>query len=187
MHCCQAFKRQLLVGHSDSPGESNYPDRCVNSEPAGRDRTDISLMSISWPAFLFVVLAVFATLPAQQACPPATLQAAAEANLVPSASSYQVLLRQDDGSYSAYEITNGAPYQVLSTLPNFQRQLRTCSMVTPALAPYEIGVNAPRGPDGVFARLPSGGYLFVDTYSAFASTIENIQATVFDRNLNQVS
>jgi uncharacterized protein (TIGR03437 family) len=144
-------------------------------------------MSISWPAFLFVVLAVSATLPAQQACPPATLQAAAEANLVPSASSYQVLLRQDDGSYSAYEITNGAPYQVLSTLPNFQRQLRTCPMVTPALAPYEIGVNAPRGPDGVFARLPSGGYLFVDTYSAFASPIENIQATVFDRNLNQVS
>src|SRR5260370_19656080 len=137
-------------------------------------------MKISCSAFLLVVLAIRATLPAQPACPPATLQTAAVANLVPSASSYQVLLRQADGSYTAKEITNAAPYQVLSTFPNFQRQLRTCSMVTPEPEANLI-------PQGLFVRLPSGEYLRVDTSYPPDSSAENIVATVFDRNLSQVS
>lgn len=137
-------------------------------------------MKISWYALLFVALAIPTTLPAQPACPPATLQTAAAANLVPSASSYQVLLRQADGSYTAKEITNAEPYQVLSTLANFQRQLRTCSMITPA-------PEANLVPQSLFVGLPTGGYLLVDTIISSGSSAENIVATVFNHNLNQVS
>src|SRR5579863_7172095 len=137
-------------------------------------------MRISWSVFLFLTVAIPAALPAQPACPPASLQVAAAANLVPGASSYQVLLRQADGSYTAKEITNTAPYPVLSTFPNFQRQLRTCSMVTPEQEANLI-------PQALFVPLPSGGYLRVDTSYPPDSSAENIVATVLDRNLNQVS
>ena len=135
-------------------------------------------MSFSWPEFLFVVAGLPGILPAQQACPPETFQITASANLVPSASSYQVLLRQDDRSYTAYEITNTAPYQVLNTLPNFQRQLRACPMTTPP------GANVP---EAFFSRLPSGEYLLITSFNAFDSPVTNFDVTAFDRSLNQVS
>ncbi len=62
------------------------------------------------------VLAASASLSAQ-ACLLQLFQTGAFASLTPSASSHQVLIRQSDGSYTAYEIPYTAPYQALSTVP----------------------------------------------------------------------
>src|SRR5260370_26101306 len=93
--------------------------------PAGRLGWRTCRMSRSWSAWLAVIFAGPAILHAQ-ACLPVLFQTGAFASLTPSASSHQVLIRQSDGSYTAYEIPYTAPYHVLSTVPNFPQQLRTC-------------------------------------------------------------
>ncbi len=82
-------------------------------------------MSRSSSVLLAVILAGPAILPAQ-VCLPTLFRVGASANLTPNATAHQVLLRQSDGSYTAYEIPNTAPYQVLSAVPNFQQRLRSC-------------------------------------------------------------
>src|SRR5215467_939289 len=57
------------------------------------------------------------------------------------------------------EISNTAPHQVLRNAPDFQRQFRTCPNPEPA------GFTG-TGTDGIYAAMPSGGYLFVSTSSA---------------------
>jgi hypothetical protein len=130
-------------------------------------------------ALAAVILAGPAILRAQ-VCLPTLFQVGAVAHLNPSGTSHQVLLRQSDGSYTAYEIPNTAPYKVLSNVPNFQRQLRTCPNPEPTGF-----TNA--GPDGIYAAMPSGGYLFVSAASASDYSVYFVNATFFDHNMNQVS
>ena len=108
-------------------------------------------MSRSWSALLAMMLAAPVILPAQ-ACLPALFQTGAFASLTPSANSHQVLIRQSDGSYTAFEIPDTAPYQVLSTVPNFQRHLRTCP--NPAPADLALTVSQLIDLKGVYAATP---------------------------------
>jgi len=130
-------------------------------------------------ALAAVILAGPAILSAQ-VCLPTLFQVGAVAHLNPSGTSHQVLLRQSDGSYTAYEIPNTAPYKVLRSVPNFQRQLRTCPN------PEPTGFTYP-GPDGIYAPMPSGGYLFVSAAPASDYSAFFVNTTFFDHNMNQVS
>jgi uncharacterized protein (TIGR03437 family) len=130
-------------------------------------------------AIVLAILAGPTILPAQ-VCLPALFQVGASANLTPSGASHQVLLRQSDGSYTAYEIPDTAPYQVLSTVPNFQRQLRTCPN------PEYTGFTD-TGPAGIYAATPSGGYIFVSTSAVSSNSAFNVNVTFFDRSMNPVS
>src|ERR1051326_2520734 len=69
-------------------------------------------------ALAAVILARRALLRAQVSL-PALFQVGAIAHLNPSGTSHQVLLRQSDGSYTAHEIPNTAPYKALRNVPAF--------------------------------------------------------------------
>ena len=103
---------------------------------------------------------------AQTTCPPIDFLNAKTINLNPTSSSHLVLLRQSDGSYTAFEVANARPYGVLRSIPHFEQQFSNClNRATPA-APGTVSSPAPNAP-GVaaqavaFAVLDSGNYLFV--------------------------
>jgi uncharacterized protein (TIGR03437 family) len=85
------------------------------------------------------------------------------------------VLKQTDGSYTAFEMVDAAPYRIVRTTRNFQKQLTGCPGVpVPGFLP---GTEPPQA----VARLSSGGYLWVrrDVFS--------LVATVFDSALAFVS
>ena len=86
---------------------------------------------------LFVACVHFAY--AQSGCDPVGFQRAGWAALVPTSTSRIILLKQNDGSYTGYEVTNTAPFRVMRTVPNFQTQL---SQETSALTLQYDAVNA---------------------------------------------
>ncbi len=92
---------------------------------------------------------------AQPACPSVNFQGAASASLKPSLSTHTVVLRQSDGSYTAFELTDASPYRIVRTTENFQRQFTGC----PAFP--VVGTLPATQPPEVFTRLESGGYLWV--------------------------
>ena len=107
---------------------------------------------------IFAVLAV--TLAAcvghaQPACPSVNFQGAVSASLKPSLSTHIVVLRQSDGSYTAFELTDASPYRIVRTTENFQRQFTGC----PGFP--VVGTLPSSQPPEVFTRLESGGYLWV--------------------------
>ncbi|MBV8843149.1 MAG: VCBS repeat-containing protein, partial [Bryobacterales bacterium] len=87
-----------------------------------------------------------------------SFQTQSAASLKPASTSHTVLLRQNDGSYTGYEMADASPYQVLKTTPNFQNQLTVCP-------PPSSGLTA--GPPQAFAQLQGGRYLFVQRSDAF--------------------
>src|SRR5271154_1484576 len=135
----------------DTPHHQNVP-KCRTLRGITRHA-----ISRSWSALLALMLAAPVILPAQ-ACLPALFQTGAFASLTPSANSHQVLIRQSDGSYTAYEIPYTPPYEVLSTVPNFQRRLRTCS--NPAPADLALTVSQEIYLKGIYAATPAGGYIY---------------------------
>jgi uncharacterized protein (TIGR03437 family) len=92
---------------------------------------------------------------AQPACPSVNFQGAASASLKPSLSTHMVVLRQSDGSYTAFELTDASPYRIVRTTENFQRQFTGC----PGFP--VVGTLPSSQPPEVFTRLESGGYLWV--------------------------
>ncbi len=140
-------------------------------------------MSRWWSALLALMLAAPVILPAQ-ACLPALFQTGAFASLTPSVSSHQVLIRQSDGSYTAYDIPYTAPYQVLGTVPNSQRELRTC----PNPAPSDLALTVSQLIDlkGIYAATPAGGYIYAVSPNPTGNNAE-VDVTFFDHNMNPVS
>ena len=107
---------------------------------------------------IFVVLAVALAAcigHAQPACPSVSFQGAASASLKPSLSTHMVVLRQSDGSYTAFELTDASPYRIVRTTEDFQRQFAGC----PGFP--VVGTLPSSQPPEVFTRLESGGYLWV--------------------------
>jgi uncharacterized protein (TIGR03437 family) len=123
---------------------------------------------------------------AQPGCPAVNFQAAVSANLKPSVSSHTTLVRQGDGSYTAYETADASPYRVDRTTPTFGNQLVGCLPKQPALPPLPPPQGAGSSPGApsqlqAFARLASGVYLLVQ------STGSSISATLFDSSLTLIS
>jgi uncharacterized protein (TIGR03437 family) len=73
--------------------------------------------------------------------------------LTPAQSSHLVLLKQADGSYTGIEISSSPPYQILSTTPNYQKQVMAC----PAPVNFTPPVQVPQA----IAQAKSGGYVSV--------------------------
>ena len=92
---------------------------------------------------------------AQPACPSVNFQGAASASLKPGLSTHMVVLRQSDGSYTAFELTDASPYRIVRTTENFQRQFSGC----PGFP--VVGTLPSTQPPEVFTRVESGGYLWV--------------------------
>ena len=123
---------------------------------------------------------------AQTTCPPINFLNATTINLSPTSSSHQVLLRQSDGSYTAFEVANATPYTVLRTIPHFEQQFLSCLGRPASSAPGKASSPAPNAP-GVaaqvvgYAVLDSGNYMFVSPEYNF------LDVTIFDQHLQLVS
>jgi uncharacterized protein (TIGR03437 family) len=122
---------------------------------------------------------------AQTTCPPINFLNAKTINLNPTASSHLMLLRQSDGSYTAFEMANASPYAVLRSIPHFEQQFSNCLPRATSLASGKASSPAPNAP-GVaaqavaYAVLDSGNYLFV-------SGGNSLDVVIFDPHLQFIS
>jgi hypothetical protein len=73
------------------------------------------------------------------------------AALAPSPGVHLVLLKQSDGSYTAFELSNTSPYGILRTIPHFEIQLSASSPT--AIGLPQLGLIT-------MVQLASGGYIF---------------------------
>ncbi len=89
---------------------------------------------------------------AQGVCPPLTFRTESSANLAVSASSHMRLARQNDGSYTGFEVADASPYAILSVTPDFAKRLTPCSLTN-----FSNGNPLPE----TMARLGNGDYLYV--------------------------
>jgi uncharacterized protein (TIGR03437 family) len=112
---------------------------------------------------------------AQSGCPAVTFQGAASANLKPSSTTHIKLLKQTDSSYSAFELSDAAPYRIVRATRNFQKQLTGCPGI-----PVQGFLPGTEPPEAI-ARLSSGGYLWA--HRAGFSLV----ATEFDSALGFIS
>ena len=123
---------------------------------------------------------------AQTMCPPINFLNAKTINLNPTSSSHLVLLRQSDGSYTAFEMANATPYGVLRSIPHFEQQFSNCLPRATSPAAGKVSSPAPNAP-GVaaqataYAVLDSGNYLFV------FPDANSLDIVVFDHHLQFVS
>src|SRR5689334_1472579 len=130
-----------------------------------------------------MAVALAACAQAQPGCPAVAFKNAISANLQPSAASHIVLLRENDGSYTAYEMTNESPYRIVRKTQNYQKQLTACLPSHSSLPPLPPPTS-PGSPPGApsqreaFVRLSSGDYLFVTA---------GIDVVLFDSQLNFIS
>src|ERR1700693_5948474 len=83
---------------------------------------------------------------AQTTCPPINFLNAKTVNLNPTNSSHLVLLRQSDGSYTAYEMANASPYGVLRSIPHFEQQFSNCVPRAKSGAAGKASSPAPNAP-----------------------------------------
>src|SRR5579863_919920 len=127
---------------------------------------------------LLVVLS--ASLVAQSPCPPVNLLTARTVNLKPSATTHIDAVRQSDGSYTGFEVTDASPYRLIETTPHFERQFAAClphtippvpGTTTPAANPSGAGsqlqVAAPMGPNYFVAHLSADALtLYLDVFDA---------------------
>ena len=109
--------------------------------------------------------------PADPGCPQVSFTSARSATLAPSPGVHRVLLKQSDGSYTAFELNNTSPYRVLRTIPHFEKQLSACAPTATGLPP--LGLIT-------MAQLASGGYIFAMLQDALAV----VDIAVFDAELN---
>src|SRR5260370_35110683 len=106
---------------------------------------------------------------AQPGCPAVNFQGGISAHLKPSSSSHTTIVRQSDGSFTAYEMTDSSPYRIIRATPSFGVQLTGCLPKQPMLPlwspPQSVGTSpgAPSQPQA-FARLASGVYLLFQSW-----------------------
>ena len=97
---------------------------------------------------------------AQFACPSLNFLDASTVNLTPSATSHIDVVRQSDGSYTGFEVTNAAPFRTIATTPHFEKQFAACLPHTLPASPRTTPPNANPGGAGsqlqVSMILPSG-------------------------------
>lgn len=135
---------------------------------------------------IFLLLAATSA-SAQPACPPIHFLNANTVDLTPTLSSHLVLLRQEDSSYTAYELANASPYRLLRTIPHFEKQFSNClprqvSHVSGrAASPQVNSINTTAQPAAI-AVLGSGNYLF-----AALNGGNSIHVMVFDQHLRLIA
>jgi hypothetical protein len=135
-------------------------------------------------AVLISLLAIGAQITiAQSGCPDVHFKTVSSGTLAPTATMEFNVVRQSDGSYTAFERTTVAPYSVLSSTAQFENSLTAClPSAPPTVAP---AATAPANPTGAasqpqaIAQLSSGGYLTVG--------VGGIAVALLDSQLNVIS
>jgi uncharacterized protein (TIGR03437 family) len=98
---------------------------------------------------------------AQSGCPTINFLVSRTVNLKPTAISHISVVRQADGSYTGFELTDLAPHGVISVTPHFERQFAAClPHALPATPSPAIPANVPAISSQLLASeaLPSGNY-----------------------------
>ena len=104
---------------------------------------------------------------AQTVCPPVNFLIPRSLNLKATANSHINLVRQPDGSYTGFELTDAPPHRLIATTPHVERQFAAC--LPHAIPATPAPASAPKG--GISSQLvaseslPSGS-LFVASISA---------------------
>src|SRR5579872_4591973 len=79
-----------------------------------------------------------------QSCPSVNLLVPRTVSLKPSATSHIDVVRQTDGSYTGFEVTDATPHRTLAVTPRFEQQFAVCLphslLASPAPPP---AVNSP--------------------------------------------
>ncbi len=135
---------------------------------------------------LLVITASF-TLTAQPTCPQPNFLRPQPFNLKPSSTSHIDAVRQTDGSYTGYEVTDAAPYRTIATTPHLEQDLPACLGHTIPAKPSWTSLQP--NPPGAGSQLQvseplSGGRYFVGTVS-YASSL--ILFDIFDSQHNLLS
>jgi uncharacterized protein (TIGR03437 family) len=104
---------------------------------------------------------------AQSICPAVNFLSARTINLKPSPTSHIDVVRQSDGSYTGYEVTDAPPYRLIRTTPHFEKQFGACLPhslpASPATAsPVENPLGAGSQPQ-VSEMLSNGNLLVAST------------------------
>jgi uncharacterized protein (TIGR03437 family) len=140
-------------------------------------------------AFVIVgVLSISAM--AQSRCPGVNFLSARTVNLKPSPTSHINVLRQDDGSYTGYEVADAAPYRAIKTTPHFEQQFAACLPHTLPVSP--AGAAPTENPPGassqyqVSEKVPSGNYLVASVNSDATLPTSPIRFDLFDGQMNLV-
>jgi hypothetical protein len=78
---------------------------------------------------------------AQSVCPSINFLISRSANLKSTANSHINVVRQADGSYTGFEVTNLPPHEAIAVTPHFERQ-RSCGLPrgSPGRVPCRIGL-----------------------------------------------
>ena len=141
--------------------------------------------------FLAVAFLFAAILNAQPGCPPVNFQNVISTSTQPSASSQLTFVRQPDGSYTAYEMSNATPYNLIGTTRNFGSELTRCvprEASLPTLPAPQGSGNLPGATSQpeVFARLASGGYLQVRTLGGKYPIPQTMEFSIFDASMTLI-
>jgi uncharacterized protein (TIGR03437 family) len=126
----------------------------------------------------------------QPGCPAITFLNAGTVDVRPSASSHLAILRQNDGSYTSYEIADASPYHVMGTTQHVERQFAACvphilpttRVPNPVIAANAAGVTSQTL---VTAVLSSGMYV-VAWPVVPADFKSGIEVEVMDGNLGVI-
>ena len=131
---------------------------------------------------------------AQSVCPSINFLVSRTANLKPTATSHINVVRQADGSYTGFEVTDLVPHEAIAVTPHFERQFAAC---LPHTLPTTLQTApSPAPPANVAAissqlvaseLLPSGNYFVASIDgSPYADTLP-IQFDLYDPQLHLLS
>jgi hypothetical protein len=121
-------------------------------------------MRLAWFALLWgTSFALFG----QPGCPTVTFPTVSSAGLNSSSSTHRVLLRQKDRSYTAFELSNVPPFNLLRTISHFETQLSPC-------VPETTGLNS--FPVLALSQLATGGVLVATAAQAGSTDIAEFDA-----------
>jgi uncharacterized protein (TIGR03437 family) len=127
----------------------------------------------------------------QSSCPAITFLNAGTVAVRPSASSHLAILRQNDGSYTGYEIADASPYHVMGTTPHVERQFAACVphiLPTTRVPNPGIAANAPGVASQTLATalLSSGRYVIASVFLTDPPYKSGIAVDVLDGNLGLI-
>ena len=137
-------------------------------------------MRARWARAAGLLVVFSAPLFAQPTCPPVNLLTARSIDLKPSPTTHIDAVRQSDGSYTGFEVTDASPYRLLSATPHFERRFAAClprtiqatpAAAAPAANPSGAGsqqqVAAPIGSSYFAAHLSSDSLtIYFDVFDA---------------------
>jgi uncharacterized protein (TIGR03437 family) len=140
-----------------------------------------------------VILSFVLSIPlmAQSNCAGPNFLTARTVNLKPSATSHINVVRQNDGSYTGFEVSDTSPYRVISMTPHFETRFGACQPRTfpspPAATPPPINPLGAGSQQVVSEVLPNGQYFVASAGGVGDFNPTAIYFDIFDSGLQLVS